>query len=147
MHIRNYSFLLLIYVDNIMLLTNHTNTGVTVGGKILLNLKRSIVDKFSWGLTKKNNNQIEIYGLYLGLTIYQHRGIKDITILGDSYLAISNLRANTPRKDNMLSLLFHCIKDTLRCFSRSPSFHILRILNNEEDLLSNKAFLLEEGQS
>lgn len=39
------------------------------------------------------------------------------------------------------------VKGILHSFFNSPSFHVLRNLDVDIDLLDNKAFLLEEGKT
>lgn len=46
------------------------------------------MDKYSYGLGQKSNNQSEMYGLFLGISLAQEHGIKDINILGDSFIII-----------------------------------------------------------
>ena len=73
-------------------------------------------------------------------------GIKEIQILGDSEVLIkllnSNLQFNKPSLDKILQRIQNVMKD----FEKVSSFHILRELNKQVDLMANKARLLPLGR-
>ena len=72
-------------------------------------------------------------------------GIKEIQILGDSEVLIkllnSNLQFNKPSLDKILQRIQNFMKD----FEKVSSFHILRELNKQADLMANKTCLLPLG--
>lgn len=111
-----------------------------------LNREGIIMEKLSWGLGRKSNNQVEMYSIFLGLTLTSKRGIKYIPILDDSFLIIHHPRTKTSLANNMLSLLFHRIITILKYFSNYSPYDILWSVNNDVDLLANRACLLVEGQ-
>lgn len=62
------------------------NPRVEGGEWVLLNPDGIIETKYAWGLGRKTNNQVEMYGFLHGLHIAKDKEIKDIVILGDSLI-------------------------------------------------------------
>lgn len=95
------------------------------GGGILSYPEEKIIVKISWGLGRKPNNQDEMCGILLGLTLAHDMGISDFTILVDFMITIQHLINGSYPKENLLNLLLKRINHALNLLSSFSLFHIL----------------------
>lgn len=120
------------------------NPGVAGGGGILSNLEGIIEFRYAWGLGWKTNNQAEVYGLFLGLTLAQKKGIKIIQALRDSMIIIRHMIYATRDKNTTLNQIIKRYHGLLPSFDLVSFYHILKINNQEADKQANHACQLRE---
>ena len=69
---------------------------VAIGG-LLLSPEQKIEAGFSWKLATTTNNQVGIYALFLGTTLFQLNNVKNITILSDSFFIVNQGKGSLGR--------------------------------------------------
>lgn len=87
----------------------------------------------------QTNNQVEAYGLLLGLSLAQKMGIKYMHILGVSMLIIKHMNFNSAAQNIILNQIIRRTKGMIPLFEQVRLFHILRGNNKEADKQSNLA--------
>jgi ribonuclease HI len=75
---------------------------------------------FSWSIGEATNNQAEAYAIFKGLGLAQNQGIKDISILGNSWMIINLIRKPSPPQDMKLKNIMVRVLQEIKSFE---SFH------------------------
>ena len=117
---------------------------VGVGG-IIFYLGGNTKAKFAWVLGTTSNNMAKALALFQGIKLLLSLNIKEVDILGDSWILIRSLNFfNAPPSYTMASMVLR-IKGLLSQFSSYKCYHILRTHNSEEDRLVNAGSTLPLG--
>jgi ribonuclease HI len=100
---------------------------------------------YSWGLGVESNNIAEALSLWKGLIQAQKLEIKEITMIGDSWILIQAMVTNTlPTQMN----LHHILKKIMRLsrsFQKIDFFHVLHHLKVEANQASKSTTHLSKG--
>ena len=106
---------------------------VVGGGGILTNPEGIVEFRYAWGLGWKTNNLAEVYGLFLGLTLAQNKGIKKLQFQGDSMIIIRHMIYATKAKNTTLNQIIKRSHGLLPTFDLVSFYHILKRNNQEAD--------------
>lgn len=139
--------LLRILLHFIFMLRKHYQKGVAWGGGIFINPEGIIEYRYAWGLGWKKNNQAKAYGLFLGLTFAQKKGIKTIQVLGNSMIIIRHMIYASSAKNTTLNQIIKRSQGLIPSFELVSFFHSLRGNNQEADKQANHAYQLREERS
>lgn len=137
-----YSFLIIsgiLYINFTFLYNNKIKLGWHEGEGFSLISKGNIEVRYVWGLGKKINNQVEAYGLFLGLSLAQKVGIRKIQVLGDSMLIIKHMNTIHQQKSLNLNQIIKRSQEMIPFFDLVSSIHILRGNNQDAYKQSNLA--------
>ena len=99
------------------------------------------------GFGKMTNNQAEYSGLIAGLEAALARGVRKISIYGDSNLVIKHISGEYRVRNEKLKPLWKKTKDLLKNFDSYELHHIRRHLNSRADGLANLAMDNQESGS
>ena len=113
-------------------------------GGVLINPEGIIENRYAWGLGMKTNNQVDALGLFLGLSVAQNKGIKDMQILGDSMLIIKHMNYNSATQNINLNQIIKRSLGIIPLFDRVNFFHILRSKNKDADKQANMVCQMNE---
>jgi ribonuclease HI len=101
---------------------------------------------YSWELGVESNNIAEALSLWQGLIQARKLEIKEITVIGDSWILIQDMVTNTfPTQMNLCHILKKIM--WLSCsFQKIDFFHVLHHLNAKADQVAKAATHLSRGQ-
>ena len=118
------------------------NPGILGAGGLVFSPNRLTKLSFSWGLGTMSNNLDKSYRLLMEIQFAKEKGSKSIQFFGDSEMLIKALNSTDSFNNYTLNKSLQIIHNILKEFDTASSFHILRVLNNLVDALSNKSCLL-----
>jgi ribonuclease HI len=117
------------------------NPGEAGIGVVVYNSNQEEIIIISQYIGIKTNNEAEYIALIEGLKSLVIRGIKTVTIFGDSQLVIKQVTGEYKVKSDNLLLLYKQVKDLIRNFDYIEFNHILRNKNKIADNLANSSIL------
>jgi ribonuclease HI len=96
--------------------------------------------EFLFGVANKNPgstvNEAEYYALISSLVFIKNLSLKDVYVIGDSQLIISQVRGRSSVLKETLKILHTKVKDLLKDLDVKEFFHVPRKFNSIADLLS-----------
>ena len=92
-----------------------------------------------------SNNKAEALALWQGLKQAQKRNLDSLVVFGDSKLIIQAMRSKKLPSNIFLISILKKILLSVAKFKEIIFFHVLRGLNEQEDLEANKAALLDRS--
>lgn len=102
-------------------------------------------DSFSWGLGHSTNNQAKILGLLKACQLAQRNRGENLQIFGDTEILIKILNTGDLFNSSALNKTLERIRKIIQNYTSYSFSHVLRTLNKEVDIISNKGCLLAQG--
>ena len=119
------------------------NPGLSGAGAVLYKCyqekKKKIFEVTRFVGNEHTNNQAEYCGLIIGLKECLKRGIRKITVYGDSKLVINQMNEEWDVKSPKLKPLYESAKKIENKMEIVSFQYIKRVYNSEADALANKA--------
>jgi len=138
--------LLRILLHFIFMLKKHYQKWVAWGGGIFFNPEGIIRYRYAWGFGWKEDNQEKAYGLFLGLTLAQKKGIKTIQLLGNAMVIIRHMIYASSAKNTTLNQIIKRSHGLIPSFEFVSFFHVLRGNNHEAWLVERRKEYCEWGR-
>jgi ribonuclease HI len=120
--------------------------GKAGGGGVIYNPVEFRELVYSWGLGEETNNIAEALSLWQGLAQARKLAIKEIMVIGDSWILIQAMVTNSLPNQMKLRQIFKKILRLSNFFQKIEFFHVLRHLNGEADRAAKEATPLGKGQ-
>jgi len=107
---------------------------VAGAGRIICNPRGNSIVHFAWGLGKVSNNIFEAYFIWKGVNIAREKGIRKITILGDSMIVIRALIKRHVVSNNAIVGILASTQALLNEFE----MHCLLLIKRDNNPLANR---------
>ena len=117
------------------------NPGKSGSGAVIYKNDIEIWCKSQFIGLKQTNNYAEYMGLIIGLEEAINKGIKHITVKGDSLLVIKQVKGDYKVNSPNLIELHKTATKLVKQFDKIELNHVYRIENKRADALSNEALL------
>jgi ribonuclease HI len=80
---------------------------------------------FSWSLGVTSNNQAKAYAIFKGLSLAKSQGIDDISIIGDSWVIVNQVKKRSPPRDMKLKNIIVRELKEVEAFKSLQCYHVL----------------------
>jgi ribonuclease HI len=121
------------------------NLGLAGGGGIIESPNAETTISYALCLGIETNNSTKSMELWQGLSQARKHGVQNLVIVANSIIVIRAIIHRSKTQSAKLNNLLDKIHLLLGCFSSYKIYHVLRELNEKEDVEANKGALLAPG--